>query len=403
MSRGWVVSFCHNLFIRKRLNQYRLWVHDQSDGCNRKKELNTMIRKIAVLGAGDGGCAFSGHLAMKGFEVGLYEHPKFKKNIEEIKARGGVELIGAVKGFGKFSNATTDIKEVIPGADVIMVVVPAFAQPILMEMTLPYLEDGQIVVFNPDNFASLKFREMIKNRGVKRNIKIAGTTSLLYACRRIAPAKVNVFAVKKTMPVAALPATDTGSIVETLKEIFSEFTPAKNVLEIGFSNLNMIVHCPTAVLNAGRIENTKGDFMFYWEGMSESVCRVMEKMDEERMRVGEKLGLKLVSTLDCLRQFYRAEKAGKDLHDFLTKSEVHGGHGPDAPQDLHHRYLSEDVPYGLVPVSSFGKLVNISTSTVDSIVLLASIMNGTDYFKEGRTLQRMGLSGHSLSSIGELI
>ena len=80
-----------------------------------------MIRKIAVLGAGHGGCAFSGHLAMKGFEVGLYEHQKFKKNIEEIKERGGVELTGAIEGFGKFSNATTNIKEVISGADVIMV------------------------------------------------------------------------------------------------------------------------------------------------------------------------------------------------------------------------------------------------------------------------------------------
>jgi len=362
-----------------------------------------MIGKIAVLGAGHGGCAFSGHLAMKGLEVALYEHPKFKENIEEIKASGGVELIGAVEGFGKFSNATTDIAEVIPGADVVMVVVPAFAQRILMEMALPHLEDGQIVVFNPDNFASLEFREMLKSSGVKRDIKIAGTTSLLYACRRIAPAKVNVFAVKKTMPAAALPATDTASVVATLKEIFSEFAPAKNVLETGFNNLNMIVHCPTAVLNIGRMEDTGGDFSFYWEGMTESVCRVMEKMDEEKMKVGEKLGLKLLSTLDCLRRFYPAEKAGGDLHDFLTHSRVHGSHGPDAPPDLHHRYASEDVPYGLVPVHSFGKLADVPTSTIDSIISLASIMNEADYFKEGRTLPRMGLAGHSLSSINELI
>jgi len=362
-----------------------------------------MIRKIAVLGAGHGGCAFSGHLAMKGFEVGLYEHQKFKENVEEIKERGGVELIGAVEGLGRPSKATTDIKEVISGADVVMVAVPAFAQSILMEMALPHLEDGQVVVFNPDNFASLEFREMIKNKGVKRDIKIAGTASLLYACRKIAPAKVDVFAVKNTLPVAALPARDTGSVVTTLKEIFSEFTPAENVLEMGFGNINIIIHCPTAVLNAGRIEDTKGNFMFYWEGMTESVCRVMEKMDEERMKVAEKLGLKPVSTLDRLRQFYRGEKVGKDLHDFLTSSRVHGGHGPDAPEDLYHRYLSEDVPYGLVPVSSFGRLVNVPTPTIDSIILLTSTMNKTDYFKEGRTLNRMGLSGRSLSDISKLV
>jgi len=362
-----------------------------------------MIKKVAVLGAGNGGCAFSGHLAMKGFEVGLYEDPKFKKNVEEIKERGGVELTGAIEGFGKFSNATTDIKDVIPGADVVMVVVPSFAQPVFVEAALPYLEDGQIVVFNPDNFMSLVFREMLKSKGLKRDIKIAGTVSLMYATRRIAPAKVNIWAVKNILPVAALPATDTGSVVSSLKEMFPEFIPARNILEMSLGNPNMILHCPAAVLNAGRIEDTKGDFSFYWEGMTPSVCRVMEKMDEERMEVAEKLGFKLISALDCLRQFYRSQKAGKDLHDWLTSSKVHGGHGPDAPKDLHYRYISEDVPNGLVPVSELGKLVNVPTPTIDSIITLSSIMNETNYPKEGRTIERMGLSGKSCQEILELI
>ena len=362
-----------------------------------------MVKKIAVLGAGNGGCAFAGHLALKGFEVRLYEDPKFKKNIDEVREKGGVELTGTVEGLGKFSKASTNLGDVLPGADVVMVVVPAFAQPLFMEAALPYLEDGQIVVFNPDNFMSLVFREMLKSRGVKKDIKIAGTMSLMYATRRIAPAKVDVWAVKNIMPVAALPATDTGSVVNSLKEMFSEFTPARNVLETSLANGNMILHCPAAVLNAGRIEDTKGDFSFYREGMTESVCRVMEKMDEERIEVAEKLGFKLISALDSLRQFYRSEKAGKDIHDFVTSSKVHGGHGPDAPKDLHYRYISEDVPNGLVPASEFGKLGNVPTPAIDSIILLSSIMNETDYFKEGRTIERMGLSGQSCEEILELI
>jgi opine dehydrogenase len=362
-----------------------------------------MVKKIAILGAGNGGCAFGGHLAMKGFEVGVYEDPKFKKNIDEIKEKGGVELTGAVEGLGRFSNATSDIKDVLRGADVVMVVVPAFAQRVMMEVALPYLEDGQVVVFNPDNFASLMFRKMIRDKAVGKNIRIAGTASLVYACRRIAPAKVNVYGVKSSVSVAALPAKDTDTVVRSLKEIFSGFTSGRNVLEIGFENLNMMVHCPTAVLNAGRIEDTKGNFMFYWEGMTESVCKVMEKMDDERIKAGEKLGLKLKSTLDSMRQMYPAEKAGKDLHDFLTSSRVHGGHGPDAPKDLHHRYVSEDVPAGLVPVSSFGRLVNVPTPTIDSIVALSSIMNATDYFKEGRNLEILGLSGRSHERILQLV
>jgi len=354
-----------------------------------------MIKKIAILGAGNGGCAFAGHLAMKGFEVGLYEDPKFGKNIEAVKARGGVELTGKVEGFGSFSNATTNIKDVLPGADVVMVVVPAFVQPLFMERALPYLEDGQIVVFNPDNFGSLVFRHMLKSKGVEKKVKIAGTASLLYACRLIAPAKVGIWYVKDIMPVAALPSGDTEGIVKSLNELFPLYSPANNVLEVSFGNVNLALHCPTAVLNAGRIEDTKGNFMFYWEGMTESVCRAMEKLDEEKIKVAEKVGFKLMSTLGYLRQYYRSEKAGKDLHDFVTHSRAHGGRGPDAPKDLHHRYLSEDVPNGLVPVSLFGKLVNVQTPVIDSVISLSSIMNETDYFKEGRTLEKMGLSGWS--------
>lgn len=358
-----------------------------------------MIKKIAILGAGNGGCTFSGHLSMRGFEVGLYEDPKFKKNIDGIKERGGVKLTGAVEGFGKFSNATTNIKDVITGADIVMVVVPAFVHPIIIEAALPYLEGGQIIVFNPGNFGSLLFRDMMKSKGIKKDIKVADTASLLYATQRIAPAKVKVDAVKKVMPVAALPSTDTAYVVNILKEMFSEFTPARNVLEVGFENINMILHCPTSVLNVGRIEDTKGDFMFYWEGMTESVCKVMEKMDEERMNVGEKLGLKLSSTLYYLRKFYPSEKMGADLYDWVTHSKVHGGYGPDAPRNLHHRYVSEDVPNGLVPVSLFGKLLKVPISTIDSIITLSSIMNGENYLNKGRTLERMGLSGLSCKEI----
>ena len=225
-------------------------------------------------------------------------------------------------------------------------------------------------------------RKMMTDKGVKKDIKVAGTASLLYASRRQAPAKVNVWAVKNAVPVAALPATDTGDVVSRLREVFTQFIPAKNILEVGIGNPNLVVHCAAAVLNAGRIEDTKGNFMFDWEGMTESVCRVIGKVDEERMAVAKGLGLELMSTLDFLELAYPSEKRELGLHDFLTHSRVHGGRGSDAPKDLHHRYVSEDVPYGMVPVSAFGKLMNVSTPTIDSVIHLASVMNETDYFKE---------------------
>jgi len=362
-----------------------------------------MSKKVAILGAGNGGCGFAGHLALKGFDVCLYEDPQFKSNIDEIIERGGIDVSGKVEGFGRLSIASTNIEDVVLGADIVMVVVPAFAQIIMMEKALPYLEDGQVVVFNPDNFASLIFRRMLDREGIDKDIKVAGTASLLYACRRTGPAKVGIFYVKDLMYIAALPATDTDAVIQSLEDVYTQLVPARSVLEVSFGNVNYVLHCPTAVLNAGRIENTRGDFMFYWEGMTESVCRVMEEVDKEKIEVARGIGFSLMSAHDYLKNFYQAEKAGENLHDFVTHSRAHGGRGPDAPKDLHYRYVSEDVPNGLVPISLFGETVGVSTPVIDSVITLSSVMNEVDYRKEGRTLKSMGLSGKSRIKILELV
>jgi len=352
--------------------------------------------KVSVLGAGNGGQALSAHLAINGCEVNLFEHPDFKKNIEEISKKGGIELLGKLQGFGKISHATTDIKEAIEATSIIMIVAPSFAQKAFIELALPYLVNSQIIVLIPGNFGSFEIKKILKNNG--KDLTIAETNSLPYACRKVEEGKVNIWGVKSYISIASLPAADIKSVIKILSDFFPiPLNPAKNSLEISFSNPNMIVHCPTMILNTGRIESTKGDFMFYCEGMTESVCKVMEKMDNERIKIGEKLDLNLISTFEWLKQTYHLE--GKNLYEVISNSPVYGGHGPDAPGTLSHRYITEDIPYLLVPVVSFGKLLGIQAPIIECIIRLASTINGVDYLKTGRNLETLGLSGMSLEKI----
>jgi len=357
-----------------------------------------MIKKIAILGAGNGGCTFAGHLAIKGFDVALYEDPKFENNLKGIIERGGIELTGSIQGFGQLSTITTNIEEALRGADVIMLVVPAFAQLIMIEKAIPFLEDGQIVVFNPDNFASIAFKGMLVKKGIIKDIKIAGAESLLYATRRSGDSTVDVWGIKDVLSIGVIPASDTEKVLSSLKEMFSEFVPASDTLTISLANVNMIIHCPAVLLNTGRIEDTNGDFEFYWGGMTKSVCKVMEAMDQERIRVAKAIGVELGTSLDCLKRLYPNEQ-GESLHDFLTHSKVHGGRGSNAPNSLSHRYLVEDVANGLIPLSILGDLVNVPTPTVDSIIHLSEVINSVDYFQTGRNLEVLGLSGMSPEEI----
>ena len=254
------------------------------------------------------------------------------------------------------------------------------------------MENGQIVVFNPDNFASVAFKSLLRRKGIKTDIKIAGTESLLYATRRSKNTAVDVWGKKDILSFSTIPIADSDYVATILQQMFHEFVPDSDVLTISLSNVNMILHCPTVVLNAGRIEDTHGDFEFYWQGMTESVCRVMEKMDQEKILVGKALGLNLSSALEYLLRMYPEEK-GSSLHEFLTRSTVHGGRGPNSPKSISHRYLVEDTANGLVPLAALGTLVKIQTPTVDSIIQLASVMNEADYSNSGRTLLFLGLRG----------
>lgn len=357
-----------------------------------------MVKKIAILGAGNAGFAFSGHLSIKGFEVRLYEDPRFEKNLEDVRSKGGIEVIGAVKGFGKIALASTDIKPVLSGAEVVMIAVPAFAQMTMFEDALPYLEDGQIIVFWPGNYGSIVAKKLMKENNIYKDIRLVDTASLIYATRKAGENKVDIFIEKEILPIACLPASDTQSVIKVLERIVPQVVPSQNVLEIGLNNVNFVLHCCPTILNAGWIDYTKGNFEFFRHGYTESICRVIEKVDEEKLLIGRALGLELYPVLDLIKKYYPSEK-GDTIYEYFHNSRLHGGHGPNAPKSIKERYLSEDVPFGLVTLSSIGKYLNIQTPTVDSLILLASILNKEDYCNSGRNLESLGFSKLSKEDI----
>jgi len=345
---------------------------------------------VAVLGAGNGGQALAGHLALKGYRVRLFEHPDFGEKMSIIKEKGGIELRGSLSGFGKLEKATTDAGEALDGAQIVYVVAPSFAQRPMMELAAPHLNDDMMVIFIPGNFGSLEIAAWLGQRKAA-NPLLGETNTLPYACRQVEPGIVDIWGIKTKVLMAAFPSKRNAELIVAVSDMFpTPVVEASNVLETGFSNLNMVVHCPTMILNAGRIESEKGNFRFYTDGMSPSVCKVVEGVDVERIAVGRALGLDLQSQTQWLKETYGLK--GETLYDVLQSSPVYGGHGADAPKMLSHRYLTEDVPYLLVPVASFGRVFDTSCPLIEGVILFAGVINDRDFFKEGRTLEKLGLT-----------
>lgn len=356
------------------------------------------MKRITVLGAGNGGQALAGHLASGGNSVTLFEHPRFEDKLTALKERGNITLKGSVKCIGKPDMITGDPEAAVKGAHILYLVAPTFAQKPILEMIAPYLEDGQILVLLPGNFGSLSFSKFMETKRIKADIMLAEADTIPYACRQVEPGLVDVWGMKKTMSMGSLPGKDIGKVIEGIRDYFPlPLKAAPNVIAIGLYNTNMILHCPTMIMNAGRIESEADGFSFYKDGMSESVCKVMEAMDEERIRIGKELGIKLLSTMEDMQNIYRI--GGRTLRETILNNRAYCGHGKDSPSSMGHRYLNEDVPYLLVPLSEFGKLLDVPTPTVDSIIFLAGIVNGTDYFSSGINLEKLGLKGFSKEDI----
>jgi opine dehydrogenase len=108
--------------------------------------------------------------------------------------------------------------------------------------------------------------------------------------------------------------------------------------------------------------------------------------------------------LNCaewLRSVYGIEiNKGDDICSAIHKTKVYAGLWHPGP---YTRYITEDVPMSLVPLSELAKIANIKTPIVDLIIEIASTIHEKDYRSSGRTLGRMGVQGLSKYALLEYV
>lgn len=353
--------------------------------------------KYTVIGAGHGGKAMVAHLALMGFPVTLYN--RTPENVAVIKARGGIELEsyeGGPRGFGLMALVTSDMGEALEQAEVIMMVVPATAHADIARVAAPHLRDGQIVVLNPGRTGgALEFVKVLKDSGCQADVTVAEAETLIYACRSDGPAQARIFRVKEAVPLAALPATHTPRVLEALASAFPLFIDGTSVLHTGLNNMGAIFHPALTLLNAGRIESTGGEFQFYIDGVTPSVARVLEALDRERVTVAAALGIRARTGLGWLKMAYDA--TGANLYEAIHNQP--GYRGIKAPPTLNHRYITEDVPMSLVPIAALGQRYGVQVRAMDSIIRQACIVHQTDYWRRGRTLDKLGIEQLSVDEV----
>lgn len=358
---------------------------------------------VAVLGGGNGGHSVAANLSLAGFKVNFFELPQFAESFERVLRTREIRIEGvSVDGVAKLNLATTDIHQAIKDAEVVFVITPAFAHKVMAEACAPYVQDGQIIVLMPGSGGSLEFAKIFKGKKIKQDLVFAESCTLPYGARLKAPGHVSVFINALILPTGVFPSKKTKDVIPRLQQFYPVITPAKDVLEAAINNPNPVVHPVATLLSATRIEHSKGEFYLYAEGMTPCVARTFESLNEERLFICKAMGYKLYHWNDLDFKDYNLGETEEECRYRILNTSMDAAFGKDGiyagmkmkgPDHLKDRYVTEDVPYGMVLASTLGNLLNIPTPTHDAVIQLTSIINRTNYWKTGRGVKELGLAG----------
>jgi len=354
------------------------------------------IQKVAVLGAGNGGCATAADLAIRGFETRLYS--RSEKTVEPLRRRGGIELVEAgQESLGQPGLITSTLEDAVAGAELITIAAPAVAHEFMARALAPLLTEDQIVHLNPGQTGgALHFVHELRRAGCRIRVRCCETVTLTCICRMAGPARVEIYRRTANLGCAAFPAETGPEILPTMAAVFPNIVPAENVLDTGLSNINAIMHPAGMVGNAAWIEQHKGELLFYRQALSPSVARIIEGVDRERLALVRALGLRPRTFVEIFHAAGLTSDAALRTGDvFQATQESEPNKTIVAPTTHDHRYVHEDVGYGLVPMAELASLLDIDTPVIDALITLASEITGVDYRRNGLTLTEMGLESVS--------
>jgi opine dehydrogenase len=357
------------------------------------------IATIAVLGAGHGGCAAAADLSRRGYQVRL--HARREERLKLLRDAGGIIARGVQQGLVPISVLTSDVAQAVDGADLIMLVVPSVAHTDYARALAPLLSPDRPVFLNPGHTGGgLHFVHELRQAGYRDPVMTCETVTLTYICRMEGPATVGIYSYTKNLKFAAFPGKHAAALFSLLKPVYPEIALASSVVETALTNMNAVFHPPGMLMNAGWIESTDGGFLFYKEGITEAVGRVIAAVDAERMAVARALGFPVVTFLEA---FYGAGLTTRAAMESCSIARACRESAPNAtirsPASLDHRYVHEDVGYGLVPIAALGTLAGVPTPTIDALIGVLSRAVGIDYAREGLTLDKMGIGGRTPASL----
>ncbi len=354
-------------------------------------------KKIAVLGGGNGAHTMAAELTLKGHTVNMFEVPEWKHNMQKVFDTQTITVKGVLNGTAKLNMVTDNIAEAVEGCKYICIVAPAFAHSGYAKLLKGLLNKDQIVVTYPGAFSALVLREAF---GDDENCPVfADANNLPYDARLTAPGSgvVNLFG-RNPINIAFLPAEKGPELIDEMREDLFPFEKIyTDVLECGLAIVNPDWHAGPVLFNISNIESPHVNFFLYEHGWTPSACKLNLALDKERKAVGNALGYNLRPMEDFAGRGDDYEWTWEDLyaagHGCIGLTPICG------PNDINSRYLTEDIPFGLVPWAAIAEIVGIPMPLTNGFIDIINVVHEKDWRAEGRSAADLGIAGLDKDSL----
>jgi opine dehydrogenase len=357
--------------------------------------------KLAVLGGGNGSFAAAGDFALNGHEVRLW-----RRDASEVGAHrkaGGSIKVTDFQGTrdAKVAVISSDIREAIAGADLILCPLPAFAQPDIAQRLAPHLTTGQVVFLPPGTFGSVLLARAMREAGNRADVAFAETGTLPWLARKQGPYHVRISGRGKRLPTGVFPLRLAKEALAVVGAAFpGAIEPCGDALSAALMNAGPIIHPPLIMMNAGPIEHFDR-WDIHKEGTQPAIRRVTNALDRERVMIREALGYGAPHF--PLSDHYATSgdewMYGRGSHDKVTDS----GDWREHLVLTEHRYMVEDTRIGLSFFASVGDLAGVPAPLTRAFLAIGSAICGEDFAQTGRPLAKLGFGGLGRQKLQQIL
>lgn len=344
---------------------------------------------ITILGTGNGGSTLAADLTIKGHNITLLKTSNTPSDNFDylINNNGRITFTDLdQKNTVNIHKVTTSYEEAFSeDPELVIVFINTNYHEATIKKMAPYLKDGQVILLEPGYLSTAYLLKYCPDK----KLIIAEAESSPIDCRITAPGQVKALFKNIRNPIGIYPIERKDEGMAVLDQLGYNFKVLDSVVEAALHNPNLIVHTIGAIMSIPRIEYSEGDYWMYKEVFTPSIWNLVLRLDGEKMRVLDELGLEPLPYEKACR-FRNSENltidATEAFYDYALNDSPSGPHKSDS------RYITEDVPQGLILLESMGRVLGIKTPICSSLIEIASACLDTDFRKNGRTVRRLGKS-----------